>query len=147
MSCSETIPRQMVYHFECPHPTDPDLDLALNTVHILKLDALPPASPGWLSPEQKELLRHSNCIVVGGVSFGIGSEFSQRKAADDRLVRFRCTMTPSVVTIESAAKSVSCIQPSLCPTKLTLQSTSRSGVALWSQPHRSSSSQKIYHPD
>lgn len=137
----------MAYHFECPHPTDPNLDLALSTIHILKFDALPPASPGWLSPEQKELLRHSNCIVVGCVSFCICSEFSQCKAADDCLVRFRRTMTPPVVTIESAAKSVSCLQPSNCPTKLTLQSTSRSGVALWSQPHRSSSSQKIYHLD
>lgn len=53
------------YHFKSPHPTDPNLDLPLNTFHFVKLDALPPASTGWFSPEKKKLLRHSNRTVVG----------------------------------------------------------------------------------
>ena len=53
------------YHFKSPHPTDPNLDLPLNTFHFVKLDALPPASTGWFSTEKKKLLRHSNRTVVG----------------------------------------------------------------------------------
>lgn len=49
-------------HLQRPDATDPHLQLALNALNILELDALPPASPGRLTPEQKQLLGHTHRI-------------------------------------------------------------------------------------
>ena len=89
-------------------------------------------------------MRHSNRIIVH-VTFDVGPELGQRQAADDGLVRFWRTVTPPVVTVESAAKSVSHGHKKdvSVAIKLTQQSTFRLSVVQWSQLHHFSSSQKI----
>lgn len=63
------------YHLECPDPSNPDLEFALYSFDVLKLDALPPASTSWLPPKEQQLLRHANCTVVGYIAPDISSQF------------------------------------------------------------------------
>lgn len=60
-------------HFQRPHSSDPDFELAFNTLHVVKLNALPPASPRRLTPEQKQLLRHTNRVVTHLVAANVAA--------------------------------------------------------------------------
>lgn len=93
------------YHLQSPDSADPNLNRPFDPIHVVQFDALPPASSGGLSPKQEELLSHAQRIVIGHVTFGIGSEFGKCKAADDGLARLGSPMTPPVVAIKSAANS------------------------------------------
>ena len=91
-------------HLECPHPTDPDLELLpLQTLDVLQLDPFPPATARRLSPKQKELLRHAHRAATHLITADIGAQPGECQAANDGLVRFPGTMTPPVVVIEAAA--------------------------------------------
>lgn len=58
-------PLQETHHLKRPDTSDPDLQLAFHTLDVLQLDALPPASPGWLAPEKEQLLRHADGVAIG----------------------------------------------------------------------------------
>jgi hypothetical protein len=61
------------YHLECPNPSDPDLELALHTLDIFDLHALPPTSACWFPPEKQELLCHAYRIAVEFVAPNISA--------------------------------------------------------------------------
>lgn len=92
------------YHFECPDTANPNLELALYAIDIIKFDAFPPASSCRLSPEEEKLLRHSHHIGVGDfITLDIGAETSKSDAANDSLVRFIGSVAPTVVVVEASA--------------------------------------------
>lgn len=89
-------------HLQGPHTPDPDLELALNTLHIFKLNAFPPASSRRLPPEEKQFLRHTNGIAAHFIASNIAAQACQCQTTNDRLVRLACSVTPCVVMIETA---------------------------------------------
>ncbi len=89
-------------HLQRPHPPDPHLQFALNTVDVVQLDALPPASTCWLPPKEEQLLRHAHRVVAHLVTPNIGAQPRQGQAADNGLVRLPCPVAPQVVMVESA---------------------------------------------
>lgn len=95
------------HHLQSPHSANPDLDLALHALHIIQLDPLPPAPPGWFSPEKEQLLRHSDGIIVPQISTDISAQFSQSKAANNRLAGLGGPMAPMVVTIKPTGQTIS----------------------------------------
>src|SRR3954452_7699945 len=96
----------MSHHFQSPYTSDPDLDLSFGALHIIELNALPPASPSRLPPEQKKLLGHTNCIVVGQVSADVGAELGKGETADNCFVGLRGSVAPLVLTVESSVSDV-----------------------------------------
>lgn len=93
------------YHLQSPYSADPNLNRAFDPIYVVQFDPLPPAPPGGLSPEKKELLSHADRIVIGQVAFDIGSKFGQCQTTDDGLARLGRPMAPPVIAIESAANS------------------------------------------
>jgi hypothetical protein len=98
-----TYQSKLTYHFKRPHSPNPHFYFAFDPIDIFEFDTLPPASAGWFSPEQQEFLCHADCIVIRQITSDVGAKFSQRKAANDRLVRFGSTVTPPVVSLETTA--------------------------------------------
>lgn len=94
--------RAATHHFKCPHPSDPHLELPLNSLDIVQLNTLPPTSPCWFPPEEQELLCHSDCVARQIVTPDIGAETCERNTADDCFVRFASAMTPAIVVVEAA---------------------------------------------
>lgn len=94
------------HHFQSPYTSDPDLDLSFDALHIIELNTLPPASPSRLPPEQKKLLGHTNCIVVGQVSADVGAQLGKGETADNCFIGLRCTVAPLVLTVESSISNV-----------------------------------------
>ena len=93
----------MTYHFESPDPSYPDLDFALHTFHIVKLNTLPPAPAGRLSPKEQQLLGHTDHIVVRHVTLDVRSKTCEGQTADDGLVRLSCAVAPSIIVVKSSA--------------------------------------------
>lgn len=60
-------------HLERPDTTDPDFELARNAIYIFQLDTLPPASSGWLAPEQQQLLGHTHGSIVHVISSDVAA--------------------------------------------------------------------------
>jgi hypothetical protein len=61
------------HHFQRPDTPDPYFQFSFDTFDILQLDALPPTSSGWLSPEQQQLLSHTNGVRGScGVALDVG---------------------------------------------------------------------------
>ena len=58
------------YHLQGPDPPDPDFQGSLDALDVLEVDAFPPASTSWLSPEQKKLLRHADRVARSTRCFG-----------------------------------------------------------------------------
>lgn len=42
----------LTYHFKRPNSPNPHFYFAFDALDIFQFDTLPPASPGWFSPEQ-----------------------------------------------------------------------------------------------
>ena len=64
----------VTYHLEGPHSSDPDFQLAFNTFDALQVDAFPPAPPGWLPPEEQQLLCHADGVrSAGSITLDVGS--------------------------------------------------------------------------
>lgn len=80
--------QSQTHHFQGPYPPNPDLDLPLDAIHVLKIDALPPAPARWLPPEQEKLLGHPYGVAIGDVPLDIGTELGQGETAYHRLARF-----------------------------------------------------------
>lgn len=97
----------ITYHLQCPYAPNPDLDLTINALHIIKLNTLPPAAAGRLAPEQKELLGHAHSIVVRQVASDISAEFSQGKTANDCLVGLSGTVAPLIFAVKPTASHIS----------------------------------------
>lgn len=94
-------PEIRTHHFQCPYPPDPYLELALHAWHVFEVDALPPAAPGGLAPEQQQLLRHADRVDgIGGVVWDICPQPGEGYAADDGFVGLAHTVTPSIGMIE-----------------------------------------------
>lgn len=91
-------------HLQRPHSPNPYLELALDTLDILQLDALPPAPSGWFSPEQEQLLCHANGIVAHFVAPNVAAQPSQSETADDGLVRFACSVTPAIIVVKASVR-------------------------------------------
>lgn len=94
-------------HLQRPHPSDPDLELALHARNVLELNALPPAAPGGLAPEEQQLLGHTHGIGAHLVTADVTAEARKCKTADDGLVGLTCAVTPGVVMVKASVKSVS----------------------------------------
>jgi hypothetical protein len=60
-------------HLEGPYPSDPDLELALNTCNVLELDTFPPATASGLTPEKEKLLSHTNSVGTHLVASNIAA--------------------------------------------------------------------------
>lgn len=88
------------HHLEGPNSADPDLECAVDTFNIIKVNAFPPAAASRLAPEQKELLSHADSVGVG-VATDIGTQTSKGDTADDSLVRLASTVTPGIVVVET----------------------------------------------
>jgi hypothetical protein len=94
-------------HLQRPHPSNPYLQLALNTLDVVQLDALPPASPRWLAPEQQQLLRHTHRIATHLVTADIAAEARKSQAADNSLIGLACAVSPLVLAVEATRNAVS----------------------------------------
>jgi hypothetical protein len=91
------------YHFQRPDPPYPYLELAFDASNVLKLNSLPPAATSWFPPEKEQLLRHSDCIVIGKIiTLDVGPQACKGNAADDRFVGFASTVAPSIIMVEAA---------------------------------------------
>ena len=89
-------------HLQRPYSPDPYLELALDSFDMVQLNPLPPASPRRFSPEQKKLLRHAHGTRAHVVASDVAAQAGQGQAADDGLVWFSSSVTPSVVMVEPA---------------------------------------------
>lgn len=90
------------YHFKRPDSPNPDLQLALHALNIVKLNTFPPASPRRFAPEKQKFLRHSDGVAVSGrVATNVGAQASKRNGADDGLVGFGGAVTPGVSAVEA----------------------------------------------
>ena len=90
-------------HLQRPDPPDPHLEPALDALDVVELDALPPAAPGGLAPEQQQLLGHADRVAADVVAADVAAQPRQRQAADDGLVGLPCAVTPSVIAVEATA--------------------------------------------
>lgn len=109
------------YHLKRPYPSYPDLELALYTPDIVKLDAFPPASPGRFPPEQQQFLGHTDSVAVGEiVALDVGPEACKGNTADDGLVGFSSAMAPVIVVIETT-KVVSALIDLIAMRRITLR--------------------------
>jgi hypothetical protein len=93
--------KEKTYHFERPHPANPDLDLTINTLNIVKVHTLPPAAASGLSPEQQEFLGHADSIVVRKITTDVGTKLGQSQTADHRLVRLWGAVAPVILAIKT----------------------------------------------
>lgn len=89
-------------HLQRPHPPDPHLELALDALDALQLDALPPAATGRLAPKQKQLLGHTHGVATHLVAPDVTTQTGQCQAADHGLVRLASAVAPVVVVVEAA---------------------------------------------
>jgi hypothetical protein len=89
-------------HLQRPHSPNPYLELALDTLDVFQLNALPPAPPGRFSPEEEQLLSHANSVVAHFVAANVAAQPSQCKTANDGLVRFACSVTPAIIVVEAS---------------------------------------------
>lgn len=104
--CYEVI--AITHHLKSPYSANPDFECTRHALYIIKLNALPPASPGRFTPEQQQLLCHTNSVTVGGrIATDVGAKTGKRDRADNSLVRFGGTVAPSVCAVESTANIVS----------------------------------------
>jgi hypothetical protein len=116
------------HHLERPHSPNPDLQLSLHAFNVVKLDALPPASSRWLSPEQQELLCHADCIAVRCFTSNICSESCQCNGAYDGFVRLGGTVAPGIGVLETTVSRMALVAIRFCDVEdeiATQQSTSR----------------------
>ena len=60
-------------HLQRPHSSDPHLEPALDAIHTLKLDTLPPAPARGLPPKEQQLLRHADSVVAHFVAADVGA--------------------------------------------------------------------------
>ena len=90
------------YHLQGPHAPNPHLQFSLDTIHLLQLDALPPASARGLAPKQQQFLSHADsvgsCEVIAA---DVGSQPGESNAGDDGLVGFAGAVAPAVVVVEA----------------------------------------------
>lgn len=95
-------------HLQRPYPADPHLELPLDTFDALQLDAFPPATPCRFTPEEEQLLRHTDRVTVADtadlVAADVAAQPCQCEAANDRLVRLSGAVAPFVVVVEAATK-------------------------------------------
>lgn len=89
-------------HLQRPHAPDPHLELALDALNIVQLDALPPAAPGGFPPEQEQLLRHADGVAAHFVAADVAAQPRQGQAADDGLVGLAGAVAPAIVVVEAA---------------------------------------------
>jgi len=109
-------------HLQCPHSADPNLQLPLHALDVLKLHTFPPTPSCRLSPEQEQLLCHARCVDVGrSTTLDVVSMPRERNTADRGLIWLASTMTPSsivvkatiVVSISQARRSRCCTHPAV----------------------------------
>ncbi|KAG7145985.1 hypothetical protein HYQ46_005233 [Verticillium longisporum] len=81
-------------HFQGPDTPDPHLELSLDTLNILKLNAFPPAPPGRFPPEKEEFLSHTNRVAAHLTASDVTTQACQSKAAYHRLVGLSRPVTP-----------------------------------------------------
>jgi hypothetical protein len=92
------------YHFQCPDPPYPHLELAFDTSDIVKFDTFPPAAASGFPPEEEQLLRHSDGVAVSKVvTLNVRSQACKSNAANDGFVGLAGAVTPSVVVVEATA--------------------------------------------
>lgn len=83
------------YHFKCPNTSDPNLELALNSLDALEIDTFPPATSCRFSPEEEEFLSHTDSVTARWiVSFDICTKFCQCDTAYDSLVWLTSSVAP-----------------------------------------------------
>lgn len=58
-------------HLKRPHSANPHLELAFDAFNIVQLDTLPPAASSGFSPEEEQLLRHSDGIAAHFVASNV----------------------------------------------------------------------------
>lgn len=136
-------------HLQRPHPPDPHLQLSLDPIDALELNALPPASPCGLAPEEEEFLCHANGVAAHFAAADVSTETSEREGADDGFVGLVGAVTPVIVVVEA---SIGLKLVHLCPMVgwqekggHTQQSTSQSNAAQWFLFPRFSVSQRRSH--
>lgn len=95
-------------HLQRPYASDPNLELTLDAVDIVELNALPPASSRGLAPKQQELLRHTHRIVAQVAAADVASQPGQRQATNDGLVGLAGSVAPAVVVVETTAEGLAC---------------------------------------
>lgn len=104
MTWAEYLTESNNAHLQRPHPADPHLELrtGLETLDVLKLDALPPAPTSRLAPEEQKLLGHADSIAAHLVALNIGTQTGEGEGADDGLVGLAGAMAPTIVVVEAA---------------------------------------------
>ena len=100
------IKREGYYHLQRPHSSYPHLKLPLHPLHLVQLYSLPPAPSRRFSPEQQQLLCHTNRIAVGEVApTNIGPQTGERQAADNGFVRLAGPVTPAIVIVKASGEN------------------------------------------
>jgi len=92
------------YDFQRPDPSDPYFQLTLHAVHVSQFDALPPAPPGGLAPEEEQFLRHPDggAVAQGFVAFDVGAEPGEGEGADDCFLGLARSVAPGVFVVEAS---------------------------------------------
>lgn len=92
--------RRTTHHFESPDSSDPDFKGALDAIDVFEINAFPPATTSRFPPKEKKLLCHADStgILITRIS---GTQACQSNRADDGLVGFTSTVSPSIFVVEA----------------------------------------------